>query len=126
MKNNNAFSDMDARQRYEFDAMAEMQSEERQEMQRLFAQERKTTHELYVKEKEVLTQNYENQSKHYKQIIMGLIFTLVVLLGSVICGAVYLFTNFDFGMITYQDIASDNYSNSIIYDGITVNADGSR
>lgn len=126
MKNNNAFSDMDARQRYEFDAMAEMQSEERQEMQRLFAQERKTTHELYVKEKEVLAHNYENQSKHYKQIIMGLIFTLAILLGGVVCGVVYLFTNFDFGVVGAQDVISDNYGNSIIYDGITVNTDGGR
>lgn len=109
--------DVKAQQRYEFDAMAEMHSEERLEMQRFFAQERKTTHELYAKEKELLLEEKDRQAKHYTRIIMGLIISLVLLLGGIIGGAVYLFTSFDFGMATYQEFGS----NSINYDGITLN-----
>lgn len=110
--------DVKAQQRYEFDAMAEIHSEERLEMQRFFAQERKTTHELYAKEKKLLLDDKDKQARYYNRIIMGLIMSLVLLLGSIVVGAVYLFTNFDFTMATYQEVVSGDNSQSVINDGI--------
>lgn len=84
-----------------------------------------TISELY-KEKEIKlieTQEKEREAlhKHYGRIIVGLILTLVILLGSIIGGSIYLFTNYDFGIVTYQDMDIGGSGNQDIHDGIHYN-----
>lgn len=59
--------------------------------------------------------------KHYAIIIMGLIITLTLLIGSIIGGAIYLLSNYEFQFGYYQsaDVGGDGTAN--IYDGIHQN-----
>lgn len=61
----------------------------------------------------------ENIHKHYGRIILGLILTLLILLGSIIGGAIYLFTNYDIGYFQSATVGGDGTAN--IYDGVHYN-----
>lgn len=86
--------------RLQFETMMEMQKEERIETQKMHNEEK------------------DKMRKHYGRIIIGLILTLFLILGSIIGGAIYILTNFEFAFATYQDVYSDNNGTATIYDGI--------
>lgn len=88
--------------RLQLDAFAEIQSEERVKIQTMHKEE------------------MADMRKYYTRIIMGLIITLVILLGSIIGGTIYVLANYDFAVATYQtqDIADGGSAN--IYDGINI------
>lgn len=92
--------------RMKFDAMIEMQSEERLKMQ-----------EMFLKEKQDLLEHFEKSDKRKNKIIIGLIIALAILIGSGVCGAIYVLAKFDMAVVSTQDL--DN--NSILYDGININ-----
>lgn len=89
--------------RIQFETLAEMQKEERL-----------VTQEMHNKE-------MESVRKHYGRIIMGLILTIVLIIGSLVGAAIYFLSNFDIAFGSYQDVISDNYGVSNIYDGIHIN-----
>lgn len=86
--------------RIQFETLAEMQKEERL-----------VTQEMHNKE-------MESVRKHYGRIIMGLILTIVLIIGSLVGAAIYLFTNFEFTFGSYQELHSGSNGSSTIYDGI--------
>lgn len=100
-----------AESRVKFDAMVEMQSDERLKMQEMFAQEKKD-----------LLDHFAQSDKRKNKIIMGLIIVLVVLIGSLVGGAIYLFTNFDFAVATYQQLDINGDGTQTIQDGIHYNS----
>lgn len=92
--------------RLQFETMMEIQKEERLERERMYNEEK------------------EHMRKRYGRIILGLILTICLILGSFVGGAIYLFTNFDIAFGTYiqkPNVGGDG--NSTIYDGIHFNAD---
>lgn len=86
--------------RLQFETMMEMQKEERLERERMYNDEK------------------DKMRKHYGRIIIGLILTICLILGSIMGAAIYIFSNFEFAFETYQDVHSDNNGTSTIYDGI--------
>lgn len=90
----------------QFDTMAQLQMQERKEL-----------NELHVKEKSDLR-------KHYARIIWGLIAALVILIGGIVGGAFYIFTNFDFGVVTSQTPTIDGDGRIIVNDGIHLDPNG--
>lgn len=102
-----ATSALAAESRIKFDALIEMQSEERLKMQ-----------EMFLQEKQDLLAHYERIGKGKDKIIIGLIIALVVLIGGIVGGAFYVLSNYDIGVFS-QDVQADGSSTAIIYDGIT-------
>lgn len=87
----------------QFDTMAQLQKEERIEVQKMYMD------------------TFEKERAHYRKIIMGLIITLVLLVGGLVGGIVYVLANYDiaFSYEQIQDASGDGVNN--IYDGIAVN-----
>lgn len=90
--------------RLQFETMMEMQRQERADMAKLHGEEN------------------EKLRKHYGRIILGLILTICLILGTIIGGAIYIFSNFEFTFGTYQDVYSDNNGTATINDGIHFDA----
>lgn len=92
--------------RLQFETLAEMQKEERLESQRMHKEEK------------------EKMRKHYGKIIAGLIISLCLILGGIIGGVVYLVSNYDFGVLGYnQNAYVGGDGTSTINDGIHFNGD---
>lgn len=89
----------------QFDTMAQLQKDERLELQRLFAEER------------------ADIRKHYGKIVLTLSILLLLIIGSLVGGAVYLLSTFDFDFRPYysQDVSAEGGGNSTIEDGIKIN-----
>lgn len=102
-----------AEMRLQFETLAEMQKDERIEIQKMHVLEKETLMKQF-------TNDLESQRKHYTRIIYALILTLVIILGSVIGGIIYIFTNYDIAVDTYQDLYSGDNGTSTIYDGIHI------
>ncbi len=98
----------------QFDTMAQLQKEERMELEKLFATERAETREAHAKEK-------ESMRKHYQRIILAISLVLLLIVGSLIGGTIYLLSNYDIGFQTYQEVNTEGGGNSTIEDGIRVN-----
>lgn len=92
--------------RLQFETMMEMQRQERADMAKINEEEK------------------DKMRKNYGRIILGLILTICIILGSIICGAIYIFSNFDFAFADFtQSVDVGGDGNPIIYDGIHHNAD---
>lgn len=94
-----------AEMRMQFETLAEMQKEERIETQKMYNAEK------------------ENMRKHYGKIIIGLIATLVILIGGIIGGIVYFLSNYDFKIEYGQDLYVGGNGDQNIHDGIHINTD---
>lgn len=99
--------------RIQFETLAEMQKDERIEIQKMHVIEKENLLKQFAEDR-------ESQRKHYTRIIYALILTLVLILGSVIGGIIYIFTNYDIAVGTYQDLYSGDNGTSTIYDGIHI------
>lgn len=102
-----ATSALAAESRIKFDALIEMQSEERLKMQ-----------EMFLQEKQDLLAHYERTGKRKDKIIIGLIIALVILIGSIVGGTIYVLTNFDLAVVATQNENVGDYNNINIHDGI--------
>ncbi len=100
----------------QFDTMAQLQKEERMELEKLFATERAETREAHAKEK-------ESMRKHYQRIILAISLVLMLIVGSLIGGLIYIVSNYDFGFEVYQDLDTDGGGDSTVEDGIHLNGD---
>lgn len=98
--------------RIQFETLADMQKEERL-----------ATQEMHNKEKEQMREHHDKEVKHWKHICIGLIATIILIIGSLVGGAIYLFTNFEFAFGSYQELSSGDNGTSTIYDGIHYNFD---
>lgn len=90
--------------RVQWGMMLDTQQKERMELNRLHAEER------------------ERDRKFFGRIIIGLILTIVLLLGGIIGTAAYLLTNYDFAIATYQDLDISGDGSQEIHDGIHYNS----
>lgn len=68
---------------------------------------------------ETMEELQKEERERYTRIIMGLIIALVVLIGSIVGGAIYLFANFDIGYYQTADVGGDGQAT--IHDGIHFN-----
>lgn len=95
--------------RLQLDAFAEIQSEERVK-----------TQTMHKEEKDEMRNHYEKIITKLTRVIIGLLIVLVIILGSIIGGTIYVLANFDFAVATYQtqDITDGGSAN--IYDGINI------
>lgn len=79
--------------------------------------------ESQKEERQMIEERHSNDMeklrKHYAKIILGLVLTLVILVGSALGGIIYVLCNYDIGIVTYaQDVYADNGSTSTVEDGI--------
>lgn len=77
-----------------------------------------TIEQLYFEEKKLLIEQMEKMRQHYFKIILTLTLSLLLLIGGLVGGMIYLFANYDFGVVTYQDVSVGNDGDSTIEDGI--------
>lgn len=85
--------------RLQFETMAEMQKEERLEMQR----------------------NHEKEIKHWKNICVSLVISLCLIISVIVGSVIYVLSNYEIAVGTYQDLYVGNNGNPIIEDGIHIN-----
>lgn len=98
--------------RIQFETLAEMQKEERLLLQK-----------MYNDSVEKLSDRHEKQIKHWKNIVIGLIVTICLIIGSIIGGAIYLFANYDILVGYAQESYVGGDGTSTINDGIHINHD---
>lgn len=92
---------MVAEARIQFDTLVTLQNDERKDMRDAFHREK------------------ERMRKHYGRIIAGLIIAMILLLGGIIGGAVYVLSNFDFVGYSQEAYIGGNGTNNI-YDGVHI------
>lgn len=81
------------------------------EKEKLYLERMSEAEERHTKEKDAMR-------NHYGKIILTLAITLLLLVGGLVGGMIYLFANYDFGVVTYQDVSVGNDGDSTIEDGI--------
>ncbi len=88
--------------RLQFETMMEMQKEERIETQKMHNEE------------------MASMRKHYGRIIMGLIITICLIIGSVVGGLVWFFSNYGTGLgyEFLQELTVGGNGDPTVYDGI--------
>lgn len=89
--------------RLQFETMMEMQKQERLEREHMYNEEK------------------DGMRKHYGRIIIGLILTICLILGTIIGSAIYLFSNYDISFGYEQSLYVGGDGNQNIYDGIHYN-----
>lgn len=100
--------------RIQFETLAEMQKEERL-----------ATQEMHNKEKEQMREHHDKEVRHWKHICIGLIATIILIIGSLVGGTIYVINEFDFTILDdpsfsqYLDIGGNG--NPTINDGIHYN-----
>lgn len=96
--------------RLQFETMAEMQKEERLAMQK-----------MHNEEVDKLCEKHEKAISHWKHIVVGLIVALCILIGGIFGSIIYVLSNYEFVIGTYQDLYADNGGTATIEDGIHIN-----
>lgn len=91
--------------RIQFETLAEMQKEERIQTQKMHNEEK------------------DSMRKHYFKVIIGLIATLIILIGGIIGGIMYFLSNYDLRIEYGQDLYVGGNGDQNIHDGIHVNTD---
>lgn len=87
----------------QFDTLVQLQSEERIEMQKMY------------------NDTLEKERTHYRKIIIFLILTIILLVGGIAGGFIYLISNYDFAVVTSQDANVGGDGNIEIHDGASSN-----
>lgn len=95
------------------DTMLQLQSDERKEKDKAFLEMLDSMEARHAEDREKVR-------KHYQRIILTLALSLLLIIGGLVGGMVYLFANFDFGVATYQDVSVGNDGDSTIEDGINI------
>lgn len=98
--------------RVQFETLAEMQKQERLEMQKMYSE---------IIEK--MEDKHAKDIKNWKHVVVALVLTICLIIGSLVGAAIYIATNYEIVTGTYQDVSSDNSSTVTIHDGIHVNGD---
>lgn len=80
-----------------------------------------TMAELQKDERDQMRKHYEGIVQKYTRIIFGLIAALIIILGGIIGGAIYLLSNYDLSFSTYQELDMGGDGNQNVYDGIHMN-----
>lgn len=98
------------------DTMLQLQSDERKEKDRAFLEAMESMNARHAEET-------EKMRKHYQKIILALALTLLLIIGGLIGGVVYVVSNFDFefGPSYSQDVSAEGGGDSTIEDGIHIN-----
>lgn len=64
--------------------------------------------------------------KHYQKIILSISLTLLLIVGSLIGGLIYLLSNYDIGFQVYQEVSAEGGGDSTIEDGIQIDGPASE
>lgn len=98
-----------AEMRLQFATLARMQKDERIEIQKIHKEERLE-----------MQKAHEKEIAHWKHIVIGLILTICLIIGGIIGGAIYIFSNYDLAYIE-QNPSIGNDGDINLYDGIHYN-----
>lgn len=99
-----------AEARIQFDTLATLHSDERREMRQTFQAEKEKMREGFHAE-------MDKMRKHYGKVIAGIIVPFALLLGGIIGGAVYVFSNYEIASFTQEQYIGGDGDNTI-EDGI--------
>ena len=81
------------------------------DMEKRHAEERESMRKQNIEEK-------ESMRKHYQRIIFSISLVLLLIVGSLVGGLIYLFSNYDIGYEVYQEVSAEGGGDSTIEDGI--------
>lgn len=95
------------------DTMLQLQSDERKEKDRSFLEALDKIEARHAEDR-------DKMRKHYQRIILTLALSLLLIIGGLVGGMAYLFSNFDFGVVTYQNNSFGNDGSPTIEDGIHI------
>lgn len=90
-----------------------------------------TMSELFFEEKKLLlaqmadaekrhAEERESMRKHYGRALLAVSLTLLLVIGSLIGGLIYLISNYDIGVAIYQEVNAEGGGDSTVEDGIHV------
>lgn len=80
-----------------------------------------TMSQLFFEEKKLLLAQMDAMRKHYGKIILTISLTLLLVIGSLIGGLIYLISNYDIAYEVYQDVSAEGGGDSTVEDGIHLN-----
>lgn len=99
------------------DTMLQLQSDERKEKDKAFLEAIENMQKRHAEE-------MGETRKHYQKIILAISLVLLLIVGSLIGGLIYLVSNYDFTFQTYQSVTAEGGGDSTIEDGIKFNQPG--
>lgn len=77
-----------------------------------------TIEQLYFEKEKLYLEQMEKMRAHYFKIILAIAIPFIVFLSGIIGGAVYLLSNYDIGIQTYQEIHAEGGGDATNEDGI--------
>lgn len=96
------------------DTMLQLQSDERKEKDRSFLEALDKIEARHAEDR-------DKMRKHYQRIIIAISLVLLLIVGSLIGGLIYLVSNYDIGFQVYQEVSSEGGGDSTVEDGIRYN-----
>lgn len=93
-----------------FDTMAQIYADK----EKLLLEKMEAAEVRHVEEK-------AGMRKHYQRIILSISLVLVLIIGSLIGGLIYLFSNYDLSYEIYQEVSAEGGGDSTVEDGIHLN-----
>lgn len=96
------------------DTMLQLQSDERKEKDRSFL-------EALDKMEARHAEDRDKMRKHYQRIIVSISLVLLLIVGSLIGGLIYIVSSYDISFQTYQEVSAEGGGDSTIEDGIKFN-----
>lgn len=96
------------------DTMLQLQSDERKEKDQSFLEALDKIEARHAEDR-------DKMRKHYQRIIVAISLVLLLIVGSLIGGLIYLVSNYDIGFQVYQEVSSEGGGDSTVEDGIRYN-----
>lgn len=96
------------------DTMLQLQSDERKEKDKAFLEMLDSMEARHA-------EDMEKVRKHYQKIILSIAMVLLLIVGSLIGGLIYVISSYDISFQTYQQVSAEGGGDSTIEDGIRFN-----
>lgn len=96
------------------DTMLQLQSDERKEKDKAFLEMLDSMEARHA-------EDMEKVRKHYQKIILSISMVLLLIVGSLIGGLIYVISSYDISFQTYQQVSAEGGGDSTIEDGIRFN-----
>lgn len=96
------------------DTMLQLQSDERKEKDRSFLEALDKIEARHAEDR-------DKMRKHYQRIIVSISLVLLLIVGSLVGGLIYIVSSYDISFQTYQEVSAEGGGDSTIEDGIKFN-----
>lgn len=80
-----------------------------------------TMSQLFFEKEKLLLSQMDSMRKHYQKIIISISLVLLIIVGSLIGGLIYLVSNYDVAFEVYQEVSAEGGGDSTVEDGIHLN-----